>query len=122
MPARMIPLKKTSYAQSQQVRKIRKKMSDIITREVSASDLKGLVTKLIPDSIAVDVARECQRIYPLHNVHIRKVKVQKRPRFDLHKLMELHGETGKTTTTTDPNTGEVVTRAEGYEPPVLDSV
>ena len=46
----------------------------------------------------------------------------KRPRFDLHKLMELHGETAKTTTTTDPTTGEVVTRAEGYEPPVLDSV
>ena len=36
--------------------------------------------------------------------------------------MELHGETGKTTTTTDPSTGEVVTRAEGYEPPVLDAV
>merc|ERR1712053_32873 len=97
------------------------KMSDIITREVSAGDLKGLVVKLIPDSIAVDVAKECQRIYPLHNVHIRKVKVLKRPRFNLHKLMELHGEAG-TTTSTDPSTGEVVTRSDGYEPPVMDSV
>merc|ERR1712045_258348 len=113
---------KTCYAQSQQVLQIRKKMTDIITREVSSSDLKELVNKLIPDSMSVDITKACQGIYPLHDVHIRKVKVMKRPRFDLHKLMELHGETGKTTTTTDPNTGEVVTRAEGYEPPVLDAV
>lgn len=113
---------KTCYAQSQQIRQIRKKMTDIITREVSSADLKELVNKLIPDSMSSDINKACQGIYPLHDVHIRKVKVMKRPRFDLHKLMELHGETGKTTTTTDPNTGEVVTRAEGYEPPVLDSV
>merc|ERR1712061_769664 len=113
---------KTCYVQSQQVRQIRKKMTDIITREVSSADLKELVTKLIPDSMSVDINKACQGIYPLHDVHIRKCKVLKRPRFDLHKLMELHGETAKTTTTTDPTTGEVVTRAEGYEPPVLDSV
>merc|ERR1711997_1018093 len=113
---------KTCYAQSQQVRQIRKKMTDIITREVSSSDLKELVNKLIPDSMSVDITKACQGIYPLHDVHIRKVKTIRRPRFDLHKLMELHGETGKTTTTTDPSTGEVVTRAEGYEPPVLDAV
>jgi len=112
---------KTCYAQSQQVRRIRKKMQDTISREVSSSDLKGLVNKLIPDSIAVDVAKECQSIYPLYDVHIRKVKIMKRPRFDLHKLMELHSDTG-TTTSTDPNTGEVVTRSDGYEPPVMDSV
>merc|ERR1712223_575990 len=113
---------KTCYAQSQQIRQIRKKMTDIITREVSSSDLKELVNKLIPDSMSVDITKACQGIYPLHDVQIRKVKVIRRPRFDLHKLMELHGETGKTTTTTDPSTGEVVTRAEGYEPPVLDAV
>ena len=62
-------------------------------------------------------------IYPLHDVHIRKVKVLKRPRFDLTKLMDLHGEgSGKTTTTTDPTTGEVVERPEGYEPPTMESV
>merc|ERR1712045_297760 len=102
--------KKTCYAQSAQVKNIRKKMVDIIQREVGTTDLKEVVNKLIPDSIARDIEKACQGIYPLHDVHIRKVKVMKRPRFDLHKLMELHGETGKTTTTTDPNTGEVVTR------------
>merc|ERR1711923_400091 len=64
---------KTCYAQSQQIRQIRKKMTDIITREVSSSDLKELVNKLIPDSMSVDITKACQGIYPLHDVHIRKV-------------------------------------------------
>merc|ERR1711902_229842 len=103
---------KTSYAQSQQIRRIRKKMTDIVTREVSSVDLKEVVNKLIPDPMAMDIQKACRGIYPLHDVHIRKVKVQRRPRFDLAKLMELHGEgSGKaTTTTTDPTTGEVVER------------
>merc|ERR1712038_858361 len=100
---------------------IRKKMVDIITREVSSTDLKEVVNKLIPDSIARDIEKACQGIYPLHDVHIRKVKGMKRPRFDLVKLMDMHHE-GKPTSTTDPNTGEVVERPEGYEPPVQEAV
>jgi len=115
--------KKTCYAQAQQVRNIRKKMIDIITREVSSTDLKDVVNKLIPDSIARDIEKACQGIYPLHDVHIRKVKVIRRPRFDLAKLMDMHGEgSGKAATTTDPATGEVVERTDGYEPPVLEAV
>lgn len=99
-------------------------MVDIITREVSSVDLKEVVNRLIPDSISLDIQKSCQGIYPLHDVHLRKVKVLRRPRFDLAKLMELHGEgSGKATTvTTDPTTGEVVERPEGYEPPVQESV
>merc|ERR1712064_156225 len=67
--------KKTCYAQSAQVKNIRKKMVDIIQRGVSSTDLKDVVAKLIPDSIASDIAKACQGIYPLHDVHIRKVKV-----------------------------------------------
>merc|ERR1712037_179120 len=72
--------KKTAYAQTWEVRNIRKKMIDIISREVSATDLKDVVNKLIPDFIARDIEKACQGIYPLHDVHIRKVKVMKRPR------------------------------------------
>lgn len=36
------------------------------------------------------------------------------------KLMELHGEGGAKTVTTE--SGEQVTRPEGYEPPVMESV
>jgi len=115
--------KKTAYAQAGQVRNIRKKMIDIISREVTTTDLKDVVNKLIPDSIARDIEKACQGIYPLHDVHIRKVKVMKRPRFDLNKLMDMHGEgSGKAAVTTDAATGEAVERPEGYEPPVLESV
>ena len=98
-------------------------MMDIITREVSSCDVKEVVLKLIPDSMAQDIQKSCQGIYPLHDVYIRKVKVMKKPRFDLTKLLEMHGEgSGKTVTTTNPETGEVVERPEGYEPPVQEAV
>jgi small subunit ribosomal protein S3Ae len=85
-------LKKTSYAQTSQIRQIRKKMFDIITREATTVDLKGLVDKFIPEIIGKQIEKETQGIYPLQNVFIRKVKVLKTPKFDPYKLLELHGE------------------------------
>jgi small subunit ribosomal protein S3Ae len=85
-------LKKTSYAQTAQIRQIRKKMFDIITREATTVDLKGLVDKFIPEIIGKQIEKETQGIYPLQNVFIRKVKVLKTPKFDPYKLLELHGE------------------------------
>jgi small subunit ribosomal protein S3Ae len=38
--------KKTCYAQSAQIRAIRKKMVDIMQEESSSEDLKGLIAKL----------------------------------------------------------------------------
>ena len=35
-------------------------MIDIISREVSSTDLKDVVNKLIPDSIARDIEKACQ--------------------------------------------------------------
>lgn len=87
--------KSTAYAQSGQVRNIRKKMFEIMTEEASKCDLKELVTKLTsnPEPISAEIEKKCQSIYPLQNVFIRKVKVLKKPKFDLTKLMEMHGDT-----------------------------
>merc|ERR1712156_59997 len=117
-------VKKTCYAQSAQVKAIRKKMVEIISREVTANDMKEVVNKLIPDSIGKDIEKSCQGIYPLHDVMIHKVKVLKKPKFDVGKLMELHGDGGSTTAKAAPSGegGEKVDRADGYEPPVLGSV
>ncbi|XP_027456720.1 40S ribosomal protein S3a-like isoform X2 [Zalophus californianus] len=100
----------------------RKKMMEIMTREVQTNDLKEVVNKLIPDSIRKDTEKACQSIYPLHDVFIRKVKMLKEPKFELGKLMELHGEGSSSGKTTGDETSAKVERADGYEPPVQESV
>jgi len=85
-------VKKTTYAQTSQIRQIRKKMMDIMTREATTSDLKDLVVKFIPESIGKQIESECQGIYPLQNVFVRKVKIIKSPKFDPFKLQEIHGD------------------------------
>jgi len=102
-------IKKTSYAQTSQVKAIRKKMVDIMTRESTTCELKDLVVKFIPEAIGKQIEKECQGIYPLQNVFVRKVKVLKSPKFDPTKLMELHGDSTTTVpaaTTPAPATTE----------------
>jgi len=83
--------RKTSYAQSSQVRQIRKKMVDIMNREASAVELNVLVEKLMNEIIGKEIEKHTQSIYPLQNVLIRKVKVLRSPKVDVSKLMEMHG-------------------------------
>eukprot|EP00285_Hemiselmis_virescens_P007892 CAMPEP_0173390610 /NCGR_PEP_ID=MMETSP1356-20130122/15493_1 /TAXON_ID=77927 ORGANISM="Hemiselmis virescens, Strain PCC157" /NCGR_SAMPLE_ID=MMETSP1356 /ASSEMBLY_ACC=CAM_ASM_000847 /LENGTH=258 /DNA_ID=CAMNT_0014348047 /DNA_START=15 /DNA_END=791 /DNA_ORIENTATION=+ len=87
-------LKKTTYAQTAQIRAIKKKMADIMTKESTTVDLKDLVKKFIPNSIGNQIEQACQSIYPLKDVYIRKVKMLKQPKFDITKLMEVHGNAG----------------------------
>lgn len=53
-------VKRTCYAQTGQVRQIRKKMVEIITREATSVDLKDLVQKFIPEAIGKDIEKSCQ--------------------------------------------------------------
>eukprot|EP00069_Balaena_mysticetus_P014976 bmy_09113T0 len=72
--------------------------------------------------IGKDIEKACQSIYPLHDVFVRKVKMLKKPKFELGKLMELHGEGSSSGKATGDETGAKVERADGYEPPVQESV
>merc|ERR1712159_305078 len=88
-------IRKTSYAQSAQIRAIRKKMTDIMTKEVSSCEMIEAVEKFVPEFIGKDIRKACEGIYPLQNVFIRKVKILKAPKFDAAKLAEIHsGPTG----------------------------
>merc|ERR1712019_95319 len=72
--------KKTHYAQSSQIRQIRKQMVD----------------KLVHNVIEKQIETSTRSVYPLNNIYIRKVKMLKTPKFDLNKLMEVHGDSGVT--------------------------
>jgi len=111
---RQAQVRKTTYAQSAQIREIRKKMFEIMTREATSCDLKELVQKFVPEVIGREIEKATRGIYPLQNVYVRKAKIVKAPRFDINKLLELHGEI----------TDETGTRvAKDYqEPEILDTV
>jgi len=85
-------VKANCYAQSAQIRKIRKRMVDIMTEEAGKVMLRDLVKKLIPEAIGKEIEKKTQSVYPLKDVHVRKVKILKKPKFDIVKLMEMHGD------------------------------
>lgn len=51
----------------------------------------------------------------MHDVYVRKVKILKKPKFDLGKFMELHGEVASSGKAGAE--GEKVDRPDHYEPP-----
>jgi len=83
-------VKTNCYAQSAQIRKIRAKMVDICQAEISKGQLRDLVKKLIPESIGKEIEKQTQGVFPLKDVLVRKIKIIKKPKFDITKLMELH--------------------------------
>merc|ERR1712039_1009644 len=85
-------IKRSCYAQSAQIRQIRAKMVEIMKQHASTCDLKELVNKFVPEVIGKEIQKSCAGIFPLQNVAIRKCKVLKTPRFDLQKLLEVHGD------------------------------
>ncbi|ODV92539.1 hypothetical protein CANCADRAFT_87917 [Tortispora caseinolytica NRRL Y-17796] len=85
-------IKKTTYAQSSQIRAVRKVMTEIIQREVSNATLPQLTGKLIAEVMGREIEKASGGIFPLQNVYVRKIKLLKQPKFDLGNLLALHGE------------------------------
>jgi len=102
-------VKTNCFAQSAQIRKIRRKMIEIMADEAGKVMLRDLVKKLIPESIGKEIEKQTQGIFPLKDVLVRKVKILKKPKFDVTKLMELHGDSG------DGDAGVEMVHAEADE-------
>merc|ERR1711964_969606 len=77
-----------------QIKKIRAKMVEVM-QEAGKCMLRDLVKKLIPEAVGKEIEKATRGIFPLNNCMIRKVKLVKKPKFDLTKLMELHSESLK---------------------------
>jgi small subunit ribosomal protein S3Ae len=84
-------VKATCYAKASHRKLIRAKMMEIMQATVQKSSLKELVKIFTKEEIGKQVQNECGKIFPLQdNCMIRKVKILKKPKFDLTKLMELY--------------------------------
>lgn len=101
-------IKSTCYAKASQIRAIRSKMTTFMTELGTKGDLKQLVKELISAPIGDDIAKESSSIFPIKDCYIRKVKVLKKPKFDVSELMEWHN-----ADETAPDVGTPV--AEGEE-------
>lgn len=82
--------RKTNYALSSQQKEIRKRINDIITREVAKSNATKLLELFTNDVIEKKITKEVFPIYPVKNVRVRKIKVIQRPKVDSVKLAEMH--------------------------------
>ena len=71
-------------------------MVSVMTELGTKGDLKSLVKELISAPIGDQIAREASSIFPIKDCFIRKVKVLKKPKFDVTELMEWHNADEKT--------------------------
>mmetsp|Transcript_14037 Transcript_14037/g.40008 ORF Transcript_14037/g.40008 Transcript_14037/m.40008 type:complete len:262 (-) Transcript_14037:239-1024(-) len=83
-------IKATCYAKSAQIRAIRAKMTAHMTELGTKGDLRSLVKELISAPIGEQIASAANSIFPVKDCYIRKVKVLKKPKFDVTELMEWH--------------------------------
>ena len=82
--------RKTNYAQTSQQKIIRKRINDIVAKEINKSSVTQVLNLFTSEVVEKKITKEVSPIYPVKNVKIRKIKVIQRPHVDFHKLSEMH--------------------------------
>ena len=72
----------TAYALASQVKIIRKKIVDLINKEVSKSNVTQILETFTTEVIHEKITKEIKKIFPVENVKVRKIKVLQRPKLD----------------------------------------
>jgi ribosomal protein S3AE len=81
---------KTNYALGSQQKIIRRKINEIIAKEVSKANATQVLNLFTSEVVEKKITKEISPIYPVKNVKIRKIKVIQRPNVDFNKLSEMH--------------------------------
>jgi len=82
--------RKTNYALSSQQKIIRKRINDIIAKDVAKANITDILKMFTSEVVEKKITRDVSPIYPVKNVKIRKIKVIQRPNVDYNKLNEMH--------------------------------
>ncbi|CAM6005559.1 unnamed protein product [Sphagnum balticum] len=82
--------RKTNYALASQQKIIRKRINDIILKEVSKANATQIFNLFTSEAVEKKITKEVNNIYPVKNVKVRKIKVLQRPNIDTNKLSEFH--------------------------------
>ena len=75
-------VKSNCYAGSNQIKKIRARMVEVMMAEAGKLSMRDLVKQFIVESIGKEIETRCRPIFPLKDVYIRKVKILRKPKFD----------------------------------------
>lgn len=81
---------KTNYAQSSQQKAIRRKINEIIAKEIAKANATEVLKLFTSEVVEKKITKEISHIYPVKNVKVRKIKVIQRPKVDSSKLAEMH--------------------------------
>jgi small subunit ribosomal protein S3Ae len=85
-------VKATSYASSSKVKLIRAKINELAKARIEKLSLKEVVGLVMKSTIEGEIQEICNKIFPLQNMLIRKIKTIKSPKFDASKIAELYGD------------------------------
>ena len=77
----------TAYALSSQVKLIRKKIIEIINKEVNKSNITQILEAFTSEVVHEKITKEIKKIYPVENIKVRKIKVIQRPKIDGKQLV-----------------------------------
>ena len=82
--------RKTNYALSSQQKIIRKRINDIIAKDVAKANITEVLKMFTSEVVEKKITKDVSPIYPVKNVKVRKIKVIQRPNIDYNKLNEMH--------------------------------
>lgn len=67
-------------------------MREIIVEEAKSCNLKQVAGKFVDRIIEQRIGKECNKIFPLQNIYLKRVKMLKKPRFDFSRLMDMYSD------------------------------